>query len=58
MSNRRGDELSQDICGSRVILFLGAGASASLGLKLMDSFMDLLMQQMGEALQRVMQEML
>jgi hypothetical protein len=40
MSNRRGDELSQDICSSKVILFLGAGASAALGLDLMDSFMD------------------
>jgi hypothetical protein len=40
MSNRRGDELSPDICGSKVILFLGAGASAALGLDLMDSFMD------------------
>ena len=58
MSDRRGDELSPDSCGSRVILFLGAGASASLGLKLMDSFMDLLVQQMGEALERVMQKIL
>lgn len=34
--------VSPDICGSKVILFLGAGASAPLGLKLMGSFMDLL----------------
>jgi hypothetical protein len=34
--------LSPDICGSQVILFLGAGASAALGFRLMGSFMDLL----------------
>jgi hypothetical protein len=40
MSNRKAEGLSQDICSSKVILFLGAGASAALGLDLMDSFMD------------------
>jgi NAD-dependent SIR2 family protein deacetylase len=34
--------VSPDICASKLILFLGAGASASLGLPLMDSFMDVL----------------
>lgn len=40
MSDTRANELSEDICGTRTILFLGAGASAALGLDLMDSFMD------------------
>ncbi len=50
MSAPTKDGLSPDICGSKVILFLGAGASAPLGLRLMDSFMDLLVKQMGAAL--------
>ena len=41
-------QLSPDICGSKVVLFLGAGASAALGLKLMGSFMDLLEETMGD----------
>lgn len=40
MSDRTGDELSPDVCSSKMILFLGAGASAALGLDLMGSFMD------------------
>jgi hypothetical protein len=43
------DALSPDICGSKVILFLGAGASASLGLPVMGPFMDLLEQEIGDA---------
>jgi hypothetical protein len=58
MRDRTRSELSPDICSSKVILFLGAGASAPLGLKLMDSFMDLLVAKMGTALQRTMAEML
>jgi hypothetical protein len=57
MSNDRKHQLSSDICGSRLLLFLGAGASASLGLKLMGPFMDLLEKGMGRALLEFMGEM-
>ena len=40
MSGTCGNELSEDICGTKTILFLGAGASAALGLDLMVSFMN------------------
>jgi hypothetical protein len=40
VSDARANELSEDICRTRTILFLGAGASAALGLDLMDSFMN------------------
>jgi len=50
--------LSTDICGSKVILFLGAGASAPLGLPLMDSFMDVLEGQMNRKLLAILQGML
>lgn len=55
MSDRTGNELSPDICNSRVILFLGAGASAALGLKLMGSFMDLLESNLPEELVPVLE---
>lgn len=38
--------VSPNICASKVILFLGAGASKPLGLPLMDSFMNVLEAQM------------
>jgi hypothetical protein len=49
--------VSPDICGSRVILFLGAGASAPLGLPLMGSFMKVLEGQMNRKLLQIMQGM-
>jgi hypothetical protein len=52
-----GAQLSGDICGSRLLLFLGAGASVTLGLRLMGPFMELLEQDMGSALLEFMGEM-
>lgn len=57
MSAREGTQLSPEICDSRLLLFLGAGASATLGLRLMGPFMDLLEQDMGSALLEFMREM-
>jgi hypothetical protein len=59
MASDQREQLSPHICGSKVILFLGAGASAPLGLRLMDSFMDLLEDTMkdAQALTRVMVNM-
>lgn len=57
MSVSDGKQLCPDVCGSKLILFLGAGASVTLGLRLMGPFMDLLEQDMGSALLEFMREM-
>jgi hypothetical protein len=51
------EQLCPDICNSQVILFVGAGASAPLGMKLMGPFMDLMEADMGSALLDVMRQM-
>lgn len=56
MSDTRANELSEDICRTRTILFLGAGASAALGLDLMDSFMNRLESGIRPDLLRVLQQ--
>jgi hypothetical protein len=57
VSGTRGNELSEDICRTRTILFLGAGASEALGLDLMDSFMNRLESDISPAHVPVLQQM-
>lgn len=57
MATEKNEQLSPDICGSKLILFLGAGASASVDLDLMNSFMDRLEKNIPAELRSVLQHM-
>jgi len=56
MAPDEAEQLSPDICDSKVILFLGAGASAPLGLSLMGTFMDRLEESMPPGLSSVLKQ--